>query len=176
MTPVLVREMPLRELVEVLLSVCGAKDDARIAGLLARGSAVRGASRFRWEPIPAEAGEVRQLLATFPGPDDSRPFDPTRCVHVRLCSATARIDLPREVGNARRLLKRRSYWDVLMEAARAAKPQYAGYSYRDRADLYRVPVPTGLETEARLLKYPALAGQIARTSITFLELLTKRPE
>ena len=46
-TPVVVREMPLRELVEYMLGVTG-KDEARIRELLLRGTLVSGASRFRW--------------------------------------------------------------------------------------------------------------------------------
>jgi len=43
-TPVVVREMPVRELVEYMLGVTG-KDEARIRELLLRGSLVSGASR-----------------------------------------------------------------------------------------------------------------------------------
>src|SRR5450756_1325760 len=46
-TPVVVQEMPVRELVEYMLGVTG-KDEARIRELLLRGSLVSGASRFRW--------------------------------------------------------------------------------------------------------------------------------
>src|SRR5438874_1143259 len=60
-TPVVAREMPLRELVEYMLGVTG-KDEGRVRELLLRGTLVSGASRFRWagweadpQPTPAWA-------------------------------------------------------------------------------------------------------------------------
>ena len=47
LTPVIVQEMPLRELIEYMLGVAG-KDEGRIRELLLRGTIVSGASRFRW--------------------------------------------------------------------------------------------------------------------------------
>jgi len=47
LTPVVVQEMALRELIEHVLGVTG-KDEARIRDLLLRGTLVSGASRFRW--------------------------------------------------------------------------------------------------------------------------------
>ena len=55
-TPVVIQEMAVRELVEYMLGVTG-KDEARIAELLLRGSLVSGASRFRWTGWPAAADD-----------------------------------------------------------------------------------------------------------------------
>ena len=74
-TPVVVQEMPVGELVEYMLGVTG-KDEARIRELLLRGSLVSGASRFRWTGWDAGLENLRELLATFPDPDPSRPFMP----------------------------------------------------------------------------------------------------
>ena len=58
-TPVVVQEMPVRELVEHMLGVTG-KDEARIRELLLRGTLVSGASRFRWAGWEAEPrGDAR---------------------------------------------------------------------------------------------------------------------
>ena len=46
-TPVVVQEMPVRDLVEHMLGITG-KDEARVRDLLLRGTLVSGASRFRW--------------------------------------------------------------------------------------------------------------------------------
>src|SRR5690348_15504309 len=82
-TPVVAREMPLRELVEYMLGVTG-KDEARIQELLLRGSLVSGASRFRWAGWEAEPQALRDLLGSFPDPEPARPFTPEQCVRAIL--------------------------------------------------------------------------------------------
>ena len=46
-TPVVVRDIPIRELIEHMIGITG-KDEARLHDLLLRGTLVSGASRFRW--------------------------------------------------------------------------------------------------------------------------------
>src|ERR1044071_1039171 len=82
-TPVVAREMPLRELVEYLLGVTG-KDEGRVRELLLRGTLVSGASRFRWAGWEADPESLRELLATFPDPDPARPFEAFRCMRANL--------------------------------------------------------------------------------------------
>src|SRR5208282_3487365 len=77
-TPVVVREMPVRELVEHMLGVTG-KDETRIRDLLLRGNLVSGATRFRWTGWEADLEGVRELLATFPDADASRRFAAANC-------------------------------------------------------------------------------------------------
>src|SRR5690242_15275245 len=77
LTPVVVREMPVRELVEYMLGVTG-KDEARVRELLLRGSLVSGATRFRWSGWETDLPSVLELLATFPDPEPMRPFAPAR--------------------------------------------------------------------------------------------------
>ena len=72
-TPVVVREMPMRELVEHMLGVIG-KDKARVHELLLRGTLVSGASRFRWIGWDASREAIEEMLASFPDPDPARPF------------------------------------------------------------------------------------------------------
>src|SRR5689334_23873133 len=78
LTPVVVREMPLRELVEYMLGVTG-KDADRVCELLRRGTLVSGASRFRWAGWDAEREAVVALLAGFPDPEPLRPLAAERC-------------------------------------------------------------------------------------------------
>src|SRR5205809_6358593 len=79
LTPVVVREMPVRELVEYMLGVTG-KDEARVRELLLRGTLVSGASRFRWSGWEADPQSLTALLATFPDAEPMRPFAPDRAV------------------------------------------------------------------------------------------------
>src|SRR5689334_9069219 len=83
LTQVVVRDMPVRELVEYMLGVTG-KDEARIRDLLLRGSLINGASRFRWTGWDASLPAVRDLLATFPDAQPDRPFVRERCVRAIL--------------------------------------------------------------------------------------------
>src|ERR1051326_4996690 len=71
LTPVVVQEMAVRELVEHVLGVTG-KDEARIRDLLLRGTLVSGASRFRWQGWEAEMEALRELLGTFPDRKSTR--------------------------------------------------------------------------------------------------------
>src|SRR5215472_11909707 len=135
-TPVVVQEISIRELIEHMLGVTG-KDEPRIRGLLARGTLVSGASRFRWAGWEADEDGVRDLLATFPDPDPERRFAPERCTRAVLRGGRQSIEIPREAP-ARHAWFRRggSYWNVVMEVAATSPQSYAGYSYRDRADRF----------------------------------------
>src|SRR5215472_11933947 len=82
-TPVVAREMPLRELVEYMLGVTG-KDEARVRELLLRGTLVSGASRFRWSGWEADVPEITELLDTFPNPEPERPFAAEYCMRAIL--------------------------------------------------------------------------------------------
>ena len=127
--------MPIRALIDHLLGVAG-KDEARIREILARGSFVSGASRFRWQGWQADEEALSGMLLTFPDSDPSRPFDQARCVQAILRGGLRPITLPRDRGQ---------FWGVLMEIA-GASPLYSGYSYRDRADRYVKPLAAS-ETE-----------------------------
>ena len=166
-TPVLVQELPLRELVEHMLGITG-KDEGRIRELLLRGTLVSGASRFRWTGWEADLDSIRRLLAGFPDPEPGRPFDPLRCVRAILRTTRQPIEIPREAGVRKKLFRKTSFWDVLLELAQAPVLRYENYSYRDRADIYHATL--GLESAARLhqaagaLKYTSLKDQIAAAS------------
>ena len=135
LTPVVVQELAVRELIEHMLGLTG-KDEERIRELLKRGTLVSGASRFRWAGWDADAEGVRELLATFPDADPAREFEASRCVRAILRGGRQRLEISREAGARKGLFQRSSFWDLLMEVAGAASATYGGYSYKDRADRY----------------------------------------
>jgi hypothetical protein len=182
-TPVVVQEMPLRELVEHMLGITG-KDEARIRDLLSRGALVSGASRFRWAGLAADTASVHAMLATFPDPEPSRPFAAGRCVRAILRGPRQPISIPREIGAQRgildRILRRASFWDVLMGIAGARAPRYSDYSYRDRADIYQLALDSlaaqRLREASRLLRYTALEVQLRAAPLESAELHVVRGE
>jgi hypothetical protein len=176
-TPVVVQELPLRELVEHMLGLAG-KDEARIAEILRRGVLVVGASRFRWESCDADPEGLRELLATFPDADPARIFDPARCQHTVLRGGQRAIELPREALAHRPFLRRTSYWDVLMDVVSQPAPAYGGYSYRERADWYtRVFEPAELErlrAASGAIRFNTLRDMIRMGTFTRAELFVGR--
>src|SRR5215831_9881197 len=113
-TPVVAREMPLRELVEYMLGVTG-KDEARVRELLRRGTLVSGASRFRWIGWEADAPSIADLLRTFPDPEPSRPFAPERCVRAILRGGRQAIEIPRDAGLRKPMFRRGTFWQALLD-------------------------------------------------------------
>src|SRR5437868_13250865 len=108
-TPVVVREMPVRELVEQMLGVTG-KDEGRVRDLLLRGTLVSGASRFRWTGWEAEAAAIQELLRTFPDPEPGRSFARERCVRAILRGGRQAIEIPREAGLRKPMFRRGTFW------------------------------------------------------------------
>src|SRR6266576_1968260 len=82
-TPVVVREIAIRELIEHMIGITG-KDEGRVHELLLRGTLVSGASRFRWAGWDADREGIRETLASFPDPDPGRPFAAAMCVRAAL--------------------------------------------------------------------------------------------
>ena len=176
-TPVVVQELPLRELVGHMLGITG-KDAGRIHELLLRGTLVSGASRFRWTGWEADIDGIHHLLAGFPDPEPGRPFDAARCVRAILRTTRQPIEIPREAAARKRLFRKSSFWDVLMEVAQATGLRYEIYSYSDRADIYHATL--SLESTAQLhqaasaLKYTRLKAQIAAASLEGVDLYVSR--
>ncbi len=158
LTPVVVREMPVRELVELMLGVTG-KDAARIKDLLRRGSFVSGASRFRWAGVDLD---VEQLLGDFPDADPSRAFAPNRCTSAVLRKTPAKVEFTKEAATKTRLFQKETFWNLLLATATA--PQYLEYSYKEKADVYRARLDIVASKQlcegAKLLAYSVLAAQV----------------
>ena len=176
-TRVVVQDLPVRELIEHMLGITG-KDEGRIHDLLLRGTLVSGASRFRWTGWEADVFAIRNLLATFPDPEPTRPFSVERCVRAILRSDRHSIDLARAAGERKPLLRRTSFWDVLMDMARSADPTYLHYSYKDRADCYRLDLSRGhaetLRSSAGIVRYSTVRDQIRAANLTWVELYVER--
>jgi hypothetical protein len=181
LTPVISQEMRIEDLLAILLGAVG-KDAARVGEMLARGAVVQGASRFRWEPINAEVASIESALETFPGAEPQRPFDARRCFQARLRGARGNVELPREIADRRRLFARRSFWSALMDIAAAFPPGYIGYSYRDRADEYRIILSNHAASQlisqvneaAGMLKHAGLKDQVRRLDVEALEFSVRR--
>lgn len=175
MTPVVVRELPLNELLEHAAAALGPDPD-RIGDILKRGSLVSGASRFRWEGWTPDAAELAAAVARLPHAEPDRPFSAAACTQATLTGPAARVELPREFAARRRFLRRRSFWDCLM--AQAGPAVYVTYLYRERADLYRAALDADaiemLRTAAPLLPHAATARYLQTARITTLDLLTSR--
>jgi hypothetical protein len=176
-TPVVVREMPIRELIEHMLGVAG-KDESRLHDLLLRGTLVSGASRFRWAGWEASLEAIRELLATFPDSDPRRRFAPELCVRATLRSPVRRIEVPREIGRQKPLFRRTSFWNVLMEVAASSEARYVEYSYRERSDCYSAAISLAalerLRENSSLLKYSTPQQQILSTPLDTLDLFCTR--
>lgn len=176
-TRVVVQDMPLRDLVEHMLGITG-KNEERVRELLLRGTLVSGASRFRWTGWNAELDALRELLATYPGDDPARPFRPERCVRAVLRGGRQAIHIPREAGARKPLLRKASFWDVLMDLAAAGEVQYLHYSYKDRADCYRFDVSLAatekLRAAGEAVKYSRLRDEIQSAGFVWAELFVER--
>lgn len=177
LTPVVVQELPLRDLIEHMLGVTG-KDEARIRELLLRGTLVSGASRFRWAGWEAETDGLRELLATFPDPDPTSVFAPAYCMRVVLRGGRQAIDITCEAGSRKGFFQRKTFWDVLMTVVAAVAPEYSGYSYRDRADRYVREFSRADLDQLRgardLVRYSTLRDQLRAVAFTQAELFMKR--
>jgi hypothetical protein len=176
-TPVVAREMPLRELVEYMLGVTG-KDEGRVSELLRRGTLVSGASRFRWVGWEAEPQALRDLLATFPDPEPLRPFVPERCVRAILRGGRQAIEIPRAAGLRKPFLRRNTFWKVLMEVVQAGDARYFTYSYKDHADIYQaglsLPAVDRLHASAPLVTYTILRDRIGSEAFNTADLYVER--
>ena len=177
LTAVVAQELPVRELVEHMLGVAG-KDEPRIREILLRGTLVAGASRFRWAGWEAGPEDLRALLATFPDPDPSLPFDPARCFRAVLRGGRRAIEIPRDAAARTGLFRRAAFWDMLMEIAVSGGAVYSGYSYRDRADLYVRNFAANeverLRAASQALRYSTLRDQIEVTAFGMAELYAIR--
>jgi hypothetical protein len=176
-TSVVAQDLPLRDLVEHMLGITG-KNEARVRELLLRGTLVSGASRFRWTGWEADLDGLRELLATFPSDDPARVFVPGRCVRAVLRGGRQAIHIPREAGARKPLLRRESFWDVLMDLAAAGEIQYLHYSYKDRADCYRLDMPLAAAEKLRgaseVVTYSSLREQIRSAGFVWAELYVER--
>ncbi len=176
-TPVVRQELAAAQLVENILRVTG-KDAGRVRDVLRQGTVINGASRFRWEPLQVAVEDLSGVLAGFPDPAPGRAFDAGRCVRARLVGGRAPMELDRAAISQRRWLRRRSFWDAVLEAAAKVTLTYRDYSYGDRADVYYGELTAEavelLRESAGLLPYNSLAESVRGYRFTRLELWVER--
>jgi hypothetical protein len=171
------REIAFAELLDLVVAVAGL-DAPRIAVLLKAGTAVVNAYRYRWSPILVEEAELTGLLGRFPRPQPERPFDASRCLLARIRAGVETIQLPRESAARRARRQEQSFWDVLMDLARARIPIYETFSYRDGADIYSFQPSTAeeqvLRRAAALLPVERTAEQVTGLPLEKVTLYVKR--
>jgi hypothetical protein len=176
LTRVVVQDMPLHELIEHALAISG-KDRTRIRETLRRGTLLSGASRFRWDGWEIDAADLESLLAAYPDPDPSRPFDRSACVRAILRGARP-IEVPRDAASRHGLLRRANFWDRLMEIVAPAGCVYDSFSYRDRADVYRARLEPAAAAKIReaaaLLRFATLRERVRRGGYDAIDLFTPR--
>jgi hypothetical protein len=148
LTPVVVQEISIIELLQHILAVTG-KDVPRICEVLSRGSLVGGASRFRWIAIEANPSDLERPLSRFPDPDPALRFQSGRCVRAVLRGERGQVAVSKELAEKRRIFRDRSVWDVLMAIAAGGELAYAGYSYRERADRFRMELSSSASVELK---------------------------
>ncbi len=128
------KDYTLAELVGAMLPIVG-KNAVRILQLLRVGTLSNGDFRYRWAGREYEPEVVREILASFPGPDPGRKFEAEKCFLVRFRRGLETLDLRKEAAARKALFARESFWDVLLQLT-AGSLEYADYSYADRADIF----------------------------------------
>jgi hypothetical protein len=153
--------MTVEELLDVIVPLTG-KDPERVDQALRRGTIVSGSSRFRWDGWKPAPEHVYEWLARYPDPDATVRFDPDKCGGLRLRGPGRPLEISRETATRRRWFRRHSFWAAVTAGAPVS---YDTYSYRDRADIFSVPLAeenlASLREAAQLLAFPTL-----RTSVT----------
>lgn len=172
------------DLLDMILSVTG-KDAARIRQILRSGTVVYHFYRYWWSGFEAGADDLSAALARFPDADPSRAFRIEECSAVIFEGGSPRIrqllDLSREQASHRKFLQSKSLWDLLTEAARAMPPEYAEYSYAQRADVFRLTLKEEdlaklMEAAARLAPRNLRAALRVLSQTTRIAFVCPRPE
>jgi hypothetical protein len=139
MRPLVRQTFRLAELVDMVVSVTG-KDPARIQQILRSGTVVYHFYRYWWTGFDVEASQLAALLARFPDADPGRPFRADECTDALLETSgdppRHSLEILRAEAAKKRLFRSRSFWDRLLELARAQAPKYRDYSYARRADAF----------------------------------------
>jgi hypothetical protein len=151
--PVVKQTFRLAELADMVVSVTG-KNVPRVQQIFRAGTVVYNGYRYWWEGFSSNENEVTGLLALFPDDDPARLFDSAEVSAVSLeiggGAERSLVGIARREASAKRLLQRRSPWEILLTAAKNSIPRYEKYSHADRADVYHGHLSP--ETAALLLK------------------------
>jgi hypothetical protein len=157
--PLVRQTFRMDELLDMILSVAG-KDATRVRQLLHSGTVVYHFYRYTWTGFDAEENELVAALAKFPDADPSRPFTPNLCTNAVFDGPGVNprhlLDLVKDAASKRRIFRRKSFWQRLMDIASEENLMYEKYSYSRHADLYRVFIDS-----ENVLKISEAADQLA---------------
>jgi hypothetical protein len=177
LTPVVVQALPFVELLELIVAAIG-KHPQRIAEILRRGTLVSGATRYRWQGWNESEQDIAAYLDALPNPEPDRLFNAAHCVRAVLRAPAMQVEILPAIGQQKRLFHNRSFWDVLVAIASSARPAYVAYSYKERADRYRLVLPQpearALREAGALLKPSALAKQVEANVFEAVDLFVER--
>ena len=88
------------------------------------------------------------------------------------------IELRREALQRKSLFQRTTFWDIFLAVVAEGRGNYAGYSYRDRADRYlrefSLAEADRLRKAADTVKFSTLRDRIATVAFTEAELFATR--
>jgi hypothetical protein len=141
--PVVRQEFRSAELVDMIIQVAG-KDADRVQKILSAGTIVFHSFRYWWQGFEADSAALSEILKKYPDADPQRAFRAEDCLEAILESSGSpprhSLRIRRDEANKRKLLRSRSFWDILMNVAREATPSYREYSYSRRGDIYALPL------------------------------------
>ena len=151
--PVVKQTFRLVELADMVVSVTG-KNGVRVQQIFRAGTVVYNGYRYWWDGFASNDDEIKGLLALFPDDDPARVFNPAEvtAVSLEIGGGTQRslVGIVRREASVKRLLHKRSPWEILLTATQDTTPRYEKYSHAERADVYRVHL--SFEVAASLLK------------------------
>lgn len=144
MRPVVKQTFRLSELTDMVVSVTG-KDTARVQQIFRNGTVVYNGYRYSWKGILAEFTEIQALLLPFPDDDPGRTFEPeaAKSVLFEMGGGSQRnsVEITRSDASGKKLFRKNSPWEILIQCARGSTARYEKYSHARKADLYRISLP-----------------------------------
>jgi hypothetical protein len=168
--PVVRQNFRLNDLLGLVLGVTD-KHPARVRQILRSGSVSFHGYHYSWAGFHVEDQELAALLSRFPDSDPSRPFRPDVCAIVVIQMGeplSVVLSLERSVTSRKRLFRRQSFWDALLDAATQGPLAYDSYSYQYRADLYRLDA-SDEQAAALAAAWESLAPRDMRRSLRALD-------
>jgi hypothetical protein len=143
--PVVKQTFRLVELADMVVSVTG-KSVPRVLQIFRAGTVVYNGYRYWWDGFASGEDEVAGLLAHFPDDDPTRPFNLARvtAISLEIGGGTERslVGISRGEASAKKLFHKQSPWEIMLTPARDSLPRYEKYSHADRADVFRVHLPS----------------------------------
>ena len=170
-------DVPLDQLAAKILGICG-KDPARISSILFRGALVQGDARYRWQSLQASDDELAALLDRFPDHNPDQDFDGSRCARMEFQGGRGEFEITREVGQQRRLFRRKAFWEEALALIQTLSPRCERYSYSDEADVFVADLTAEARESFRrlgpLLRFTSLEAQLRSLPAGRVSLFVRR--